>query len=292
MPRPSPLTFFKSREAGLKSDAYHADELINIYLLRPLASVFVWLVYPTRITPNHLTLFAMLLGLTSAYCYALNTPAAIAAAGLLVTAKDIFDDADGQLARAKELYSRRGRFLDSIGDFFVNAAIFGAITAGVYHSVPRYSTIVLGVLSLAGITLRVSYHVFYQVSFLHLENRYRLNRITEEITEEDRKGDAVALRLQQMFLIIYGWQDRLMYKIDRWCRRGIPDEKLAQWYSDRVGLRLSGLLGFGTEYALLTLCSLFNNLSLYLLLNVFLMNGIWLVSVGYRRVKLANDMLA
>ena len=42
-------------------------------------------------------------------------------AALCFYLKDIFDSADGQLARAKQLYSRHGRFLDSIGDYVVDS---------------------------------------------------------------------------------------------------------------------------------------------------------------------------
>jgi phosphatidylglycerophosphate synthase len=309
MPRPNPISFFKQ---SLKSDSYYADEVINIYLLRPLAAVIVWLLYPTRVTPNQVTVIAVAFGLAAALFYLSGTPGEVAVAGLLVTAKDVFDDADGQLARlraetpsrrtnsltdghsgvqarAKEMYSRRGRFLDSIGDFAVDLAVFSAITYAVWQTHPGLITLVLGFLALLGITLRVSYHVFYQVSFLHLKDRYTLNRIVEDITDEDRRGDRVAFRLQQIFLFIYGWQDRLMYRLDKWCRREVlSDNFLSGWYSNRFALRLSGLLGFGTEFALLTLCSLFNELYLYLLLNVFLMNGIWLVGILYRRVILAG----
>ena len=305
MVRPNPVAFFKQ---SLKSDSYHSDELINIFVLRPIAAVIVWFLYPTRATPSQVTIGAIVIGLAAACAYTLNSPFAIAAAGLLVTAKDIFDDADGQLARAKHLHSRRGRFLDSIGDCLVNIALFGAVTSVVYRIHPGAATIVLGILSFFGTTLRVSYHVYYQVSFLHLEDRYKLNRITEEITEEDQRGDPVAFRLQQIFLFIYGWQDRLMYRIDRWSQgerfqlKSHPDkvgtkpktqilsELPSAWYSDRFALRLSGLLGFGTEFALLTLCSLFNELHLYLQLNVYVMNGILAASILYRRMWLADNL--
>jgi hypothetical protein len=173
----------------------------------------------------------------------------------------------------------------------VNTAVFSAITYVVYQTHSHFWTIVLGILSLLGITLRVSYHVFYQASFLHLEDRYKLNRITEEITEYDRRGDQVAFRLQQIFLLIYGWQDRLMYQLDRWCwGKKFNEDLLPTWYSDKLALRLSGFLGFGTEFAVLTMCSLMNELHLYLLMNVFLMNGIWLVNVFYRRFILAKNL--
>ena len=289
MTRPSPLTFFKQ---SLKSESYYADEIINIYLMRPLAAVVVWFLYPTGITPNQVTLFAVLLGFAGAIIYTAGTPAAIAVAGLLVTAKDIFDDADGQLARAKQLYSRPGRFLDSLGDVAVDIAIFSAITVVLFHLNPTPTTIILGISGFFGITLRVSYHVYYQASFLHLEDQYKLNRTIERITEEDKRGDPVALRLQILFNIVYEWQDKLMYRIDSWCRgKYFSEQHIKSWYADRTAMRISGLLGFGTELAVLTICSLMNALQVYLLLNVFLMNGILLLSILYRRIILRSKLM-
>ncbi|MFI5252407.1 MAG: CDP-alcohol phosphatidyltransferase family protein [Bacteroidota bacterium] len=288
MPKTDPIAFFKQ---SLKSDAYYADELINIYLLRPIAAIVVWVLYPTSITPNQVTLMALLLGLSSAYAFFIGTPAALVAAGILIIAKDIFDDADGQLARAKQLYSRRGRFLDSIGDFIVDAAVFTAITYTVYRIHSQFEIILLGILSLIGITLRVSYHVFYQVSFLHLEQQYAFNRITEEITDEDRRGDRIALRLQQIFIVIYAWQDRMMWHIDRWCRgKKFNEQLLPAWYSDRLALRFSGLMGFGTELTILGICSMLNRLHLYLVINVLLLNTIWLINILYRKFILAPNL--
>ncbi len=286
MPRLNPIEAFKK---SLKSDAFHADEVINIYLLRPLASLIVWILYPTRVTPNQITMTAILIGIGSAVAYAEGSPGGILVGGFLILLKDILDDADGQLARVKQMYSRRGRFLDSIGDIVVNLFVFTAITMTIYQGHPSVFTILLGIASLMGITLRVSYHVFYQVSYLHLEERYTMNRLTEEITDEDRRGDTVVYRLQQIFTLIYGWQDRLMLKIDRWCRgRTADDADISKWYGDRIGLRLSGLLGFGMEYAVLAFCSWMNSLYLYLYLNVFIMTGILLISVFYRRIWLAG----
>ena len=289
MSRPSPIAFFKQ---SLKSEAFFADEIINIYLMRPLAAVVVWALYPTSITPNLVTITAVLIGFAAAIVYGIGTPMAIALAGLLVTAKDIFDDADGQLARAKQLYSRRGRFLDSLGDVAVDIAIFSAITFVLYHSDSSPTTIILGIAGFFGITLRVSYHVYYQASFLHLEDSYKLNRIIERVTEEDKRGDPIALRLQILFNVVYGWQDRLMYRIDSWCKgKSFSEQQVKSWYADRTGLRISGLLGFGTEFALLTICSIANALHLYLVLNLCLMNGILLLSILYRKIILRPGLM-
>jgi phosphatidylglycerophosphate synthase len=288
MTAPGPAETFRR---SLKSDSYYADELVNIYLLRPAASIVVRWAYPRDVTPNMLTVAAVIVGCVAGWYYTLGSTAGNFLAGTLILLKDILDDADGQLARAKELYSRRGRFLDSIGDFVVDLFVFTAIGWSVYNAGAGAGGVVLAFLGLAGITLRVSHHVFYQVSFLHTEKRYGLNRIVEEITEEDRRGNRVDYLLQRTFGIIYTWQDRLMLRIDRWCRGGrVSDELLPTWYGDRLGLRLSGLLGFGTEITLLAVCSWLDAVGAYLWLNLLLMNGVWLASVLYRRYHLSANL--
>jgi len=289
MSRPGPLEFFRQ---SLKSNSFHADELINIYLLRPAAAVIVWILYPTPVTPNMVTVAAVIVGCTAGWFYSQGAAETTAAAGALILLKDILDDADGQLARAKQLYSRRGRFLDSIGDFVVDLCVFGGIGWSVYQAEYGLSGLLLAFIGFTGITLRVSYHVFYQVSFLHLENRYGLNRIVEEVRDEDREGDRIAYVLQRIFGVIYTWQDRMMLGLDGWCRGGnVPDTLLPTWYGDRLGLRLSGLTGFGTEITLLAVCSWFNAVEAYLWLNVVAMNGVWLLSIFYRKFVLARNLV-
>lgn len=274
--------------ASVKSNL--ADEPVNTLLLRPLAGLLVRLLYRTSITPNQVTLAATGVGLVSAALFATGGAVETGAAGTLILFKDILDSADGQLARAKNQYSRAGRFLDSIGDFVVNCFLFAAIGWSLFRSSDTPTWFLLAGLGLLGITLRVSYHVYYMVSFLHLEGRYDKNRITEEITEEDRRGDRGTLRLQQIFLRIYGWQDRMMKHLDEWCRGDITASLLPQWYGDRTALRLSGFLGFGTEYSLLMIASLFGRTDLYLSLNLVGLNALWGACVIYRRWGLRNRL--
>ncbi len=269
----------------VKSDV--SDELVNTYLLRPVAGLLVRLLYPTGITPNQVTIASTIAGLVGALVYLRGDSLSVAIGGLLVTMKDVLDSADGQLARAKQLYSRLGRFLDSIGDFAVNVGVFAAIGWVLNKKGGGMSYWLLTLFGLTGITFRVSYQVFYQTSYLHLAQKYRLNRTTEEVRTEDLGADRTTLTLQKVFLQIYGWQDRLVLRIDEWCRAGRDDKNLInRWYSDLTGLRLAGFIGMGTELFLLTVCSLVNRLELYLYLNAVLMNSVLAVNVAYRRVTL------
>lgn len=275
---------------SIKSSA--SDELINTYVLRPVAGFLVRMLYPTSISPNQVTIASILAGVAAALGYLQASPFALVCAGLLVTLKDLLDSVDGQLARAREQYSRIGRFLDSIGDFIVDAALFGAIG---WVLGEKHGGILFPVLAFAGfwgITFRVSYHVFYQASFLHMDNLYKTNRITEEVREEDTIGDRRTLILQRIFQFLYGWQDVLVKRIDEWSQGPAPGNPFRRmWYSDLSGIRLSGLIGMGTELFLVMLFSVLNELELYLFVNLLVMNGILLANIIYRRAGLRSSII-
>ena len=277
-------------KASVKSDA--SDELINTYALRPLAGILVRVLYPTRVTPNQVTLAAAACGLVAAALYWQGTPLFTAIAGLCLTGKDLLDSADGQLARAKGMFSRAGRFLDSIGDFAVNLAVFGAIAVAMIRAGSGAGTALLSLCAFLGVSLRVSYHVFYQTSFLHLRNAYTGNRTSEEIRTEDAGEDRLTSSLHRTFLVLYGWQDALMARIDAACRgvSGAGEGTDGQWYGDVTGVRLSGFLGLGTELFLLTACSLLNRLDDYLWINVAGMNLLLMACIAYRGVILRGKI--
>jgi phosphatidylglycerophosphate synthase len=271
-----------SYQASVKSDA--SDELINTHLLRPIAGLLVRALYRTGVTPNHVTLAATASGFAAAALYLQGTPLMTAVAGLCLTGKDILDSADGQLARAKWMFSRAGRFLDSIGDFAVNLAVFAAIAGAMTHGGSGWDIRALCLCAFLGVSLRVSYHVFYQTSFLHLRNAYTGNRTSEEIRAEDAQEDRLTYVLHRTFLVLYGWQDALIARLDAACRGASARSENADrtWYGDVTGVRLSGFLGLGTELFLLMACSLINRLDLYLWITIAGMNLVWGVCLVYR----------
>jgi phosphatidylglycerophosphate synthase len=262
-----------------------SDEVVNTYLMRPLAGIVVRLLYPTRVTPNQVTLASTAAGLVAAVLFARGAPTSTALGGVFVFLKDLLDSADGQLARARAVPNRTGRFLDSIGDALVNVAVFCGIGATLSAQSGNSAFWLLSLTGCLGLSLRVSYHVYYQTSFLHLLRSYQTNRVSEEIREEDLQGDRQVLLLQRVFLLLYGWQDHLAGALDRWSAREVvmTEPQIFRWYSERTALRLSGLIGIGTELFILVLFSLFNRLEVYLWWNVIGMNAIWLSCVAYRR---------
>ena len=161
--------------------------------------------------------------------------------------------------------------------------VFAAIGWTLMRLTGHLEFVPLALLGFLGTTLRVSYHVFYQTSFLHLRSAYAVNRVSEGVREEDLREDPWTLRLQRTFQLLYGWQDRLMVRLDLWCRKGsaMSDER---WYGDRIGLRWSGLLGLGTELFLVMAFSLADALGLYLAVNLVCMNALWAGCLVYRKL--------
>lgn len=286
MTPPQPYSYSASTKSAV------SDELINTYFIRPAAGLIVRLLYSTPITPNGVTAFSILAGCCAAFLYTKGVPEATLLAGLCLTLKDILDAADGQLARAKQLFSRKGRFFDSNGDFLVDLLVFGAIGWTLVRLTGRIEFAPMALLGFLGTTLRVSYHVFYQASYLHLKGKYLINRITEDLKPEDRAEDQLTQVLQRIFLFLYGWQDRLMYRLDEWSRAGLPhrQETDEHWYGNRTGLRISGLMGLGTELFILMLFSIVDRLDIYLAVNLVVLNLLWGGSVMYRRWVLGKAL--
>lgn len=281
-------------QASVKSKI--ADELLNTYFIRPFAGIFVNLLYNTKVKPIQVVIFGSALGLISAVFYAFPGYINLFTGAVFLFAKNISDAVDGQLARAKNMVDRRGRFLDSIADIIINLFVFITLAYPLYLQYSDFRIFVIAFAAFLSLSFRVSYFVFYEVSFLKYENKMSANRIIESITEEDEKGDKIALTLQKIFNFLYSWQDRLVFRIDKFSK---PDtNKILDidkfnfiWYSDKSGLRLGNFIGLGTELTLLILMCLLDRVYLYFIINLCFLNFYLLFIIFYRKLYLSKIIL-
>jgi archaetidylinositol phosphate synthase len=103
-------------------------ELVSEYGFRPLAHLAVLALLPLRVPPTALVVFHSCLGVLAGVLIAQRD---WVLAAVLIQVKTVLDNADGQLARASGMVTETGRYLDTEGDFVVNAALFlglGAVT--------------------------------------------------------------------------------------------------------------------------------------------------------------------
>jgi phosphatidylglycerophosphate synthase len=82
------------------------------------------------VTPNHVTIVAILVGLAASLAASRAGYAMFAAAGVLLEVNSILDSCDGELARLRYQYSRLGQWLDNLSDDLVDNLFLVAVGAG------------------------------------------------------------------------------------------------------------------------------------------------------------------
>jgi hypothetical protein len=128
------------------------EEWVDLHFFRPAGYAIARRLLPSAVTPDRVTIASLLVGLLAGHLFLYHN-AWINAAGLvLFLLSDVFDSADGQLARMRGSSSRLGRILDGVSDNlrFINLyltlfarlllagmgweAVFLIIAAGLSHS--------------------------------------------------------------------------------------------------------------------------------------------------------------
>lgn len=249
--------------------------------------------YYTKVTPHQVILLSMIFGIAASYLIIQPEKSLAVFGAILLFYKNVLDKVDGSLARAKGLDSRRGRFYDSISDFIVTLASFTAISYSLYLQYNSVYTFVLGYTAMIFSMLQCSYFIYYQVSFIKSTGKDTVNRILENVTDEDKlKQDKWTTFLQRIFMLIYGWQDKLFYYIDRKLvhRFNTNEEKLRLWYQNKTFLTLASSLSIGTHIFLICVSSVFGRFDYYVFVNLILLNLLLILSVVYHYRSTLNKL--
>jgi phosphatidylglycerophosphate synthase len=113
---PGPPAPAEARRAG--------RELVLELVFRPLSNVLVPFLRRIGVSPPAVVLANAVTGLAAALLLARGE---LLAAAFLLQLKTLLDNTDGQLARATGRVTLTGRYLDTIADLLVNAALFAAL---------------------------------------------------------------------------------------------------------------------------------------------------------------------
>lgn len=249
---------------------------------RPLARRLTRALAPTPVMPVHVTLAYTLVGLAAAALYAQGTTLASALAGLLLLVKSLLDAVDGSLARARQRPSRVGRFLDSLLDFALNAAVYLAIAWPRARTTGSPQPLALALAALLSATWQGTAFNYYSVAYRLRVGGETTSRLDESGEDGMPWDDPRALRLlRALYALVYGWQDRLMAALDRLVTPGQPPHA----YTDRRFLTAVTAMGLGTQLAVIALCSWIGRptWALYALVGPF--NGYFVGLMVYRYIR-------
>ena len=243
---------------------------------RPVARRLVRVLVKTRITPVEITLSYTVVGFTAAVLFAVGGYVNGVVAGILLLVKSTLDAADGSLARARDRPSRVGRFLDSICDYAVNAAVFlglavnGGLTIG---------KAVVAVIALESATWQCSAFSYY---YVHYRNSTG-GDTTSQLNESQSEGypwdnPRVVHILRRLYSILFGWQDALLGKVDRALT---PDPASPVYRSKRL-LTAITVLGLGFQLLLIAVLAWCNRVSWVFALFIVVLNAYWAIVVVVR----------
>jgi phosphatidylglycerophosphate synthase len=133
------------------------------WLNRPLAAIVVRMAYPTRITPDQLTIIAFIVSTAAAFLFSRGTPRSSLWAAVLVQLTLVLDCADGMLARAKNQCSRYGAYFDLFLDRISDFAVLLGVAIGYFRLKADWAHLSLSMLTIALYMLQVSLFYIFQL---------------------------------------------------------------------------------------------------------------------------------
>tara|TARA_B100001750_G_scaffold180710_3_gene149190 strand:- start:2386 stop:3354 length:969 start_codon:yes stop_codon:yes gene_type:complete len=271
------------------------EDPVNICVHRPLAYAFVWSIFRTPITPNGVTLMAILAGLASGAFFLSGTPTAMIAAGALLWTAAILDGADGILARAKGQASQFGRALDGAADVIVAVATVFPAFAHLYFKDQNTTHLWLMGPAIGLTAVHLWLYDFYKENYLR---RTRLDRggegedpeqVARLVESAKAKGAITHFAVKHVLLPYVQTQQKIIRLLDPLAVVGRNDvarnEKTAAIYRrhNQGPMRLWAIVSLAPHSYLMAICAMCDRLDVYLYLRLFGMNAIFLVAALWQR---------
>jgi phosphatidylglycerophosphate synthase len=253
------------------------EEIFDLALYRPLAFALVKSIIRTRITPNHLTYLAILMGITAGCFYAQGTQMCFIAGGIFYLLFNMLDCADGQLARLKKNGTHVGRIIDGLADYTAVIAVFIGVGIG-FAAKSNDPSFWWTMLSLAGAS-----NILHSVLVDYYRNRFldyvlgRKNMFEEDLEDyrkeyaaiKDVKGKWFTRGIISIYLKYMNFQGRLAAKKkDGKLFKTTPEE---YYRKNKTSIRLWVLLGPTSQITAMIVCAMFMRVDIFC----------WIMIIGF-----------
>lgn len=293
------MSLLSEYKASLK--AVEVEELFDLYIYRPLAFLFVKATYSTNLTPDQVSVAALLIGSTAGVMFGFGGCTFLLIGACMYFTSNVLDCADGQIARLKRNGTKVGRIVDGFVDYIVSIFVFAGIAVGMVkqfnvHELNLYGNSilvwqpavyiwVLSIIAALSSAVQAFFFDFYRNKFLEVVYGKSSNIIDEinEYEEEKRKfteDPAYANLFQKILINIYLSYSYLQLKIQKDHEESQNDQKPNPkfFYSkNRLLLRLWSFVGSTTHITLCIICALLNNMEAFLIICVLPLNLLMIV---------------
>lgn len=144
---------------------YYLEEPFDFCVFRPAALLLLKVLYPTPITPNQVSWFALLVAAVSGHYLSLGTRAGFLLGGIGILVFSVLDCADGMLARMKKNNGIMGEALDMFVDIMASISFFVGLSVGLTKTFAWSHYWFLPILSGIVIMVHASIYQFYKKRF-------------------------------------------------------------------------------------------------------------------------------
>ena len=270
------MQLFKEYKDSLKS--IKAEDPLDLYFYRIISFIFVKIIYRFPVTPNQISVTAMIFGVISGYFFSTATASSYLIAAIFYTLYYLMDCSDGQLARLKKNGTRLGRIIDGISDYVTHIAVYIGLGIGLANqsgdALSSWFVVIVSLVSLMFQAALVDYYrnryLEYQfgTTSLYGEDLLEFQREYEELK---KKGGAYLTRFIYFVYLKYLKVQMLFISDDAEKQKKFDPEDFLQ--KNKKMIRLWTYMGTSLPITLLIIAAFFNIIFFYFYALVFVLNA-------------------
>lgn len=262
-----------------------SEEIIDLILFRPFSFALVKLIYNTNITPNQISIVALMFGILSGILYGFGTHQFFILASASFFICNTLDCMDGQLARLKKNGTKIGRVIDGFIDYITSISVFLGIGIAMTSITgrPLYSWVLT---IAAGISKALQNMFFDHYRNMYLEYVYhKVSSLNEEIVEysdeKERLKKEKGKYLEKFLISVYLAYSNLQKNSTKHLELNVTPEEYKS--KNKLLLRCWSWLGSTTHMVLLIIFSIMNKIDLYLIITITLGNFIFIILMIWQK---------
>ncbi len=273
---------------------YFNISIIWIFYFRYVIRVLYWL----RVPHELITLVSIFFGIGAA---GLFYNGFLIAAAIALHLKDIFDACDGAIARLTGRGHLIGRYLDSLGDFLSLTLVMLAIAIQASNNGSNIFKF-WGIIAIFSTFIQCSFFNYYQLSYLDAFGIKTLSSKRNETGRDDTEDQfrsiparAILNLFRIFYIIVYGWQDKLVAGIDNMLVGQACNLSPEQRFGNRSLMVLQSALCFGTHIFIIIIGALLGRpegalIFIGIVMNIYLFVLLYLRKRHYRAQMSQNAL--
>ena len=258
------------------------EDTLDLIIYRPIAFIFVKVIYVFPITPNQITLLGIVAGILSAYFFSLGTTKGFTYAGISYFALIVLDCSDGMLARLKK-GSLIGRILDGFFDYLTMIIVLAGLGIGLsktslYLPFNPWLLLILTAISVAFQVMTVDYYKNKFMTYALGKGRSIHDEIKEFEKELQRLKNTKGQLIQKTLIEIYLGYSKIQAQAHDKRTPKVRFDRKEYFQRNRIPLRLWTLIGPSTLRTALIVSAFLYKPMIYFYY-VLLFGNFWMISL-------------